>query len=331
MSKSTIAKYIPAWNKFTAWLLQYNIANPFSVDPNVIALYITFLIQEAEGKHIGPGNIDTAMSAIQFYYEQAGKTKFDTPFISRLKSAAGRLLQPKKSQCEPLDSSDLLRMLKTHLKPQCSLHVRMHLTVFLLMFIGLLRFSDAQQIIVHQECLRFIHNPARVLLGVLLFIPFSKTDQSGDGAWVAIGATGKEFCPVALLQRLLIIGKYQTSSKDNLFVGPLLRPVREFFRPNHHFKLAQTTSTISIKPLNYSAFRASLLALGTHCNLDKHFGMHSARTGGASMAAELGIDARLVCGLGRWKQGTTFQDTYIKMMHGNMLKFFELTKQIWPY
>lgn len=329
VNPSTFSKYKPAWQAFQLWLLSYSISDPFTAtNATIVSLYVTHLIHSANLRKIGPATIENAISAIKFFMEIAGKPILDSPFITRLRLAAGRLLNPKRSACEPISVTDLYHILSTHLTPNCSLRTRMHLTVFLLMFIGLLRFNDVQQIMVHQDCLRFIYSDSNVLLGCLIFIPFSKTDQSGDGVWIAVGATGKRFCPAKLLSDLLVAGQYCTAPPEGHFAGPLLRPVIGKHKPAR-MQLAVTTSSSPILPLTYPAFRSSLIAFSA-C-LSKHFGLHSFRKGGASTAAALSMDSRLICGLGRWKQGTTFSDTYIKMMHGNMLKFFDLTRQLWPY
>ena len=272
-----------------------------------------------------------AMAAIQFFFQFAGKPPFNQPYITRLRQAAAKLLQPKRSKCEPLSSADMFVILNKHLTSTCSLLIRMHLTVFLLMFLGLLRFSDVQNIIVHKECMRFIYSDSGNLSGVLIFIPFSKTDQAGEGAWIAVGATGGTLCPVRLLSQLITMGKYCTDPQPGMSSGPLLRAVKLAPKPRQ-LVLEFITSPLSqpIKPLHYSAFRSSLLSLAEPC-LDKHFGLHSARSGGASASAAHGIDSRLVCGLGRWQQGTTFADTYVKMLQGNMFKYFEITQKLWPH
>ena len=324
-------KYIPAWNKFATWLSSYNITNLVSVDANIVAAYLSHLFTTAENNSTGDSSIQLATAAIKFRFNSMGlSAPVSSPYIDLLKNSAKRNLRPRRSICEPLSAEDIHKLLLTHLTPNCSLKVRMHLTTLLIMFLGLFRFDDIQHILVHREFLRFIRSPMGAFIGVLIFIPHSKTDQEGEGDWVAIGATHTAFCPVHLLSDLLSVGGYCTDS-STMDVGPLLRAVTHKYRPDR-LVLTQVVSPFSnpIKPLSYSSFRSSILAL---CKpvLIKHIGLHSARSGGASAAAEVGIDSRLVCGLGRWKQGTTFADTYVKMMIGNANKYFQLTKTLWPY
>lgn len=332
-ASSTQQKYLPAWLLFKRWCTSCGVLDPLSVDGTIIAFYLSHLITEAKRKHNGNSAIQLATSAIGYFYSVVGKTApLDVPFVHRMKRAAAKtLLSSRRSQCEPISAADMHTLLFTHLTPTCSLPVRMHLTVFLLMFLGLLRYSDAANILVNFEFLRFIRSSTGRLEGVLLFIPFSKTDQEWKGSWVAIGATHTRFCPVELLSSLLSCGGYNRRGSNTIATGPLLRATVAHRHRPHYYTLAQVTSPIScpIPALSYAQFRSSILRLSSKLKI--HIGLHSARTGGASRAAELGVDSRMVCGLGRWTQGTTYSDSYIKMMAGNMHKYFLLTKQLWPY
>lgn len=330
-SSTMLGKYKPAWTAFGIWLLSYKIQQPLNVDETVIAFYLSYLITTAQNRKTGDYAVKNSLSAIQFYFSLAGKyAPTSSPHIDLLKKSASRILQPNKSRCEPVSAQDVYKVLHKSLTQKCLLRTRMHLTVFLLMFLGLFRFSDVQNILVHRELMRFMYTDSGQLDGVLIFISCSKTDQHWDGSWVAIGATGGNFCPVRLLIKLLDVGKYCRFA-NNKDVGPLLRAVIHRHRPER-YELASISAPFSspIASLSYSAFRESILELAGG-SITKHIGLHSARTGGASTAAEHGIDSRLVCGHGRWQQGTTYADTYIKMMEGNMRKYFDLTRQIWKF
>ena len=335
LAPSTLnTKYIPAWSKYAEWLASYHIRDPISgTTENTVAAYLSHLITVASNRNTGDYAIQMATAAIQFKFNSLGREgPVSSPYIELLKRSASRMLHPSRSCCEPIAAQDLHKMLQTHLTATCSLKVRMHLTVFLIMFLGLFRFDDVKQILVHRDFLRFIPSKSGSGYdGVLFFIPHSKTDQEWKGNWVAIGATHTRYCPVKLLLSLLAAGAYCTFS-NSLDVGPLLRAVAQRHQPNR-LVLAEISAPFSdpIKPLSYSTFRESILCLSLSASITKHIGLHSARIGGASAAAENNIDSRLVCGLGRWKQGTTFADEYIKMMEGNAQKYFKLTKSIWPY
>ena len=330
LALSTTDKYYHAWERFKSWLSKYNIFNPYQANDQMVAFYLAYLINYAETQSIGCSLIYVAVAAISHFFRSGGHSPPQSYFCQQLQKSAERILQPTPSRCEPISASELHRVLVKFLNNTCSLKIRMHLTVFLLMFVGLLRFDDAQKILVHRDLLQFItisdSNPN--IDGMLIFIPCSKTDQVWTGAWVAVGATHGPFCPVRLIQELLYQGKYirYHHSQD---VGPLLRGVR--WR-GERFSLQEFTAPFSrpISPLSYTTFAESIQSLVKDAT-GKHVGLHSARKGGASHSRELSIDCRLVCGLGRWKQGTTYADTYIKMMDGNMRKYFGVTREIWKF
>ena len=147
------------------------------------------------------------------------------PWCSRIIEAAHRHLLASKSPRQPLTVENMYKVLYYHfcgegMQFNC-FRTTMHLTVLLLAFVGLLRYSDLSNILVHQDLLRFVpcmDEPSRDD-GVLIFLPHSKTDQAWSGSWVAIGATGGAFCPVGLLKALIRLGGLHHHPTD---CGPLL-------------------------------------------------------------------------------------------------------------
>lgn len=119
---------------------------------------------------------------------------------------------------------------------------------------------------------------------VVLWIPHSKTDQSGKGERVTLGATGGRGCPVALTLRYLQV---RPQGK-----GPLLRHVSGL--PLTRFQFA-------------AVFRRCLAEAG----MDPHeFAPHSFRIGAATVAAEAGASDAMLRRLGRWRS-TRFR-TYVR-------------------
>ena len=333
LASSTNDKYVRPWLKFREWLAQYDITEPLTIDAQIVAFYVVHLITSAELRCIGDALVLTALASIAHHFSLAGLAPpTNSPHLTLLRRAAKRTLQPLRSLCEPISSVDLYIVLVKFLTPTCDLRDRMHLTCFLLMFLGLFRFSDIQSILVHKDLFQFIRKSESdpTIDGMLIFIPCSKTDQYWLGAWVAVGATGGVFCPVRLVMDLFRLGGYVVDS-STVDVGPLLRATQLRHHPQRYV-LKQRTAPLSapIQPLSYAAYRQNVQSLVFRATA-KHVGMHAARSGGASLAAELNIDSRLVCGLGRWKLGNTFADIYIRMMDGNMRKYFQLTRTLWPH
>lgn len=331
LADNSSAKYQGPWNAYVSWLRSIGISNPLNltvVTDHVIVYYLGHIVATAKERKVGEQVINTTMAAIRYFYINAGlSSPTESPIVFDLRQAVPRMLIDRERQrCVPLTACQLLLVLERFLLPSCNLRVRMHLTIYLLMFVGLFRYSDVAKILVHEELFQFRYKN-NVLIGLLLFIPWSKTDQSHDGAWVAIGATGKTFCPVKLLKTLLQFGQYKTSHPSE-FVGPLLRATA---RHNAN-ALQQITSSFDkpIQPLSYQALLKSIQSMVEEAT-GIHTALHGPRKGGASTAAEIGIESQLICSLGRWKFGNTFEDTYLTMLDGNAQRFFDLTSKIWPY
>ena len=81
-------------------------------------------------------------------------------------------------------------------------------------------------------------------------------------------------------------------------------------------KWLKSNSTFSLreknKPISYSTARTNMLDMFKDLGLDpKNFGLHSARSGGATSAANAGVQERLFKRHGRWKS-TSAKDCYVK-------------------
>lgn len=341
---ATYQKYLAAWGKFKQWLLPG--VNPFdsaSVNGDTVALYFAYLIESCAADNVGPQRVKEASAAISHFFSVANlPSPTELPACSRLYKAAEHILiTGSKLDRAPLTPADVRKVLEFHLTGSCSLRTRMHLTIFLLMFVGLLRVSDAQNILVHDDFLRFI--PAagsaeasglegRTAAGVLIYISHSKTDQAWHGKWIAIGATGGQFCPVRLLQTLLHAGCYVRAHATE-DCGPLLRQVTRS-QARHGEALKQITSPMHtpIAPLGAAAFRASIRAFAAMAGLDKQFNLHSLRIGGTTTAAlDPSIPAETIRQLGRWKSSNTMEGHYIRTLEVQVRGMFTITAKIWPF
>lgn len=228
---STQKKYSAAWHAYVAWFptdLQSKVFDSSVNSDFTTALFLADLFHSSQDASIGPGKFMTTHAAIAHYFHQANlKSPTEGPLCKLMYHAAERHLRGSKLSRDPLTAIDLKQILDQHLTTTCSLRVRMHLTVIVLMFLGCLRFDDACAILVHEDLLQFIpiSSTNSATDGMLIFIPRSKTDQAWSGKWIAIGATNGRYCPVRLIKELLAQGHYITShiSHD---CGPLLRAVR---------------------------------------------------------------------------------------------------------
>ena len=133
----------------------------------------------------------------------------------------------------------------------------------------------------------------------------SKTDQYRDGNEVLIGRTGNETCPVAMLERYMAMANL-TPAEENWLFRPLTAT-----KQGHRLK--------QVGQLTYSrvqeVVREALRRLGEKPD---DYGLHSFRAGGASAAANAGVEDWLFKRHRRWKSENA-KDGYIKDSHGSRL------------
>ena len=262
----------------------------------------------------------------------------DHPWCSRILKAAHKHLHANKLKRQSLSVENMYKVLYYHFWGEglefLNLRTMMHLTVLLLAFLGLFRYSDMSHILVHQDLLRFIPCDDDKFRddGVLIFLPHSKTDQEWSGNWVAIGATGGPFCPVMILRKLLRHGGYCTSHPTD-DCGPLLRAITGHHSSAKGQHLAQVTSSNGrvIPPLSHTTLLKSARTLLVEAGVMMDFGLHSLRSGGASAAYLSDVPRTLLCQHGRWKAGATMEDHYLNTHQVQIQKFFEVTRSFWPY
>ena len=142
------------------------------------------------------------------------------------------------------------------------------LTLIFLGFTGFLRWDDLSRIklcdISFQESF------------VAIFLEPRKNDQYRKGSWVYISKSYSKCCPVLLLKRFLAYRKHS----QNSFL----------FR-----KIAHKGAFLRSQKLSYSRALELVRLLSKDIGLDaQKYGLHSMRSGGASLAAALGVPDRLI-------------------------------------
>ena len=130
------------------------------------------------------------------------------------------------------------------------------------------------------------------------------------GSWVYIAASHSKYCPVHLVRKFLTVGNHQRN--DYLFHGVTVT--------NSGYKLR-------VRRLSYSRalelMRGQLQAIG----LDpKKYGLHSMRSGGASLAAALGVPDRLIMRHRGWRSELS-KNRYINESLGFLLEISRTLKR----
>ena len=331
ITPDTLNTYGRAWSRWCEFMHTLGLT-PLDGDPLLVSLHLAEILEDSLEDQIGASRMQSARSAVNFFYTAAGRVSPTVgPQVALLMRSASRVLTAQPLERDLLPLEGMTRLLEFHVvdSPTCSLRTLMHLTVFLLMYLGLFRFSDAAMFLVHEDLLRFEYKDG-VLDGVMIYICKSKTDQGWVGKWVALGATGTRFCPVRLLQRLLEKGRYVTFHESD-DCGPLLRAVRAV--PGGHV-LSKVTSPMAspISSLSYTAFNTSLKELVTAAGILGHITCHSARISGSTVYYLLpDVELQLVRSLGRWAPACTFDRTYARPLALARDDFFRLTRSVWRF
>jgi hypothetical protein len=203
-------------------------------------------------------------------------------------------------------------LLAVYAGPAASLMDLMHVTAFLVMYAGFLRYDEVAEVCVHSDMLRIFSTHMDI------FIPRSKTDQHWEGKWVSIARVGGNLCPVGLVERLLKAGGYvRTPPLASSDVGPLVRPVVNT-RGQHRLKQYLGTLNQPIMSTSYDRLRQRMRDMCAAAGVTKHITMHSMRIGGITAAAEKGVPDRLLMKHGRWVSEYV-KNHYIRESLQNML------------
>ncbi len=160
ITPGTLSKYAACWVQFKLWLYPATLA---TVDDMVVCLNVSHLLGKQRINSTGHQVVHNDMSAIlASYFGLIGRVS-PTHYRTRLRLTAS---SSSEIHCEAITASELHAVSVFHLTATCSLRVRMHVTVSLLMFVGLLRYDDAACILVHKDLLQFI-SLSRLMPGLM--------------------------------------------------------------------------------------------------------------------------------------------------------------------
>ena len=145
--------------------------------------------------------------------------------------------------------------------------------ILVLSFMGFLRFSDLSNLKRSDFILHNTHMP--------IFIEKSKTDIYTKGGWFHLEKLNSNLCPLDLTKRYFVLAGIDKQCDKYIFRGI------------ENTKNGQKLRKID-KPLSYTNVKGHVIDLPVNIGLDpKKFGLHSLRSGGASAAANLGVNDRL--------------------------------------
>ena len=207
----------------------------------------------------------------------------DNTVVENVRSAAKRILNTAAvNRKEPI-SSDLIREIVSRANLDNPVDLR-NVTMHVLCLTGFFRFDDISRVrrsdIAFHEGFMVIQVQSK---------NESKNDQLRRGNEVVISELSSSACPVSLLKRYL----------DNLRIPPNSRDL--ILKPISNGKgICKLVSPD--KPISYSCIRDGFRRDLKNIGVDPFkFGLHSLRSGGATSAANSGINDRIFQLHGRWK------------------------------
>lgn len=201
------------------------------------------------------------------------------PMVKHALQVAAKLAVPGTVQKLPLNRQDLVTVL-TWLRDRGDFIGCRDAALFIVGWAGMFRCSEL--VAVDWRDVHFVDR------GVMIYVPHSKTDQAGEGAWVFLAESEGSpsiTCPVRALRALQQLGK----GEGPVFTGKL-----------GGARLSKNTVGVRLKK--------ALAAAGVPDS--DLYAAHSLRRGGASYAVKAGVSVRMVQILGRWKSDVVREYLY---------------------
>ncbi len=290
-SAKTVESYSGAWKSWTKWCTQVN-KNQLGQCRETLALYFIHLVQD---NRCSVSKINNHFHGIQWGLVREGVSiAFMTdPWLRMIVEGCRRHTQHRVTKLNPLTALHLEKLIDKFIGKSCVLPDLRDVCFILLSFAGFLRFSEINNLIASD--IEFHDNYFR------LFIQGSKTDIYREGEWVVVAKTGRKTCPYDLLRKYVMESGIDLKSNEYVF-----RPV-SWNRSKQCYFLRGSTLKFSYTRAR-EVFKSKLAAIGED---PSKFGLHSARSGGSSAAANFGVPDRLFKRHGRWKSETA-KDGYIK-------------------
>jgi len=293
---NTTKKYKCYFDKCTRWCQQLPEVVDFPADSSHVILFLVSLIQSGESFSV----IESVVYAIKHFHNLGGlNDPTESVLIGYLLDSAKRICWRPKAKKQPIDI-DHIRKIHVSLKEKgMNLLQQRNFSMIILCFSGFLRYDEAANLKLGD--LVFCDSHLKV------FIEKSKTDQYRVGAWVFIAKVDSEICVTKILQSY--INEANLVNQDEY----LFRAVT-FFKSKQKPALRKKNA-----PISYSTMRSTILSYLKDLGLEERlFGTHSMRRGGATSAANNGVNDRLFQKHGRWKS-VGAKDGYVEDNLNNVL------------
>ena len=286
-ASGTSLSYLRAFNRWKVFARDVLGTSQFPVRPTDCALYLQHILESSNSVSA----INCAFYAFKWVHLLAG---VDSPTLHStvvaVKDGAVRLAsRPATNRKEPLDVNHL-KILASECDQEDLLQLR-NLVMFVIAFSGFLRSSEL--CFIRSRDVEF--NEGFVTINVAK----SKTDQLREGKSIVIAESGSCNCPCTLLKSYMLTAGIIDGSDE--FV----------FRPITSSGCRKRLISVN-KPISYSSYRQSFKKsfASIFPGISK-FSTHSARSGGATLAASSGVSERNLQRHGRWASSTA-KNIYVK-------------------
>jgi integrase len=283
---NTTRSYNTYKRQFHNWCVS-NGRREFPASPVTVAAFLKYLLQ---ARGLAASTITkSAASAIADDYKFAGITSpTRDPLVKAAKVAVRRLAKPEKPKL-PLTPPMVLEIARLASRSPSALEVR-DVFMIVLMMTGMLRESEAVALrygMTEAERDVWIEHvqaeDGSIEEVMYVYVEKSKTDQFRRGHTIVIGKSRNGMvCPISWFKRWVAVR----------------RATAPFLFHHHNSTHGLATSTPC------SRFKYWLGLIGVDAAM---YGSHSARRGGATAAAEAGVEERLIRRHGNWRSDCVYR------------------------
>ena len=262
-----------------------------------MSLYLQYLIDTSNHFSV----VESAFYGIKWAHQTAGlKNPCESDIVRSILDASKRIRTRPIKKKTPVGPDIIKRLFNMYNKPSRTLKDLRLLSMCALAYTGFLRYNELCDI--KAKNISFTEKYLDI------FIEKSKTDCYRKGKNVYISKLSSSFCPVKILQSYLTETGIDMDSDMYIFRS------LSFLKKSNSFVLRSKN-----KKLSYTRARELIReALSNIGCAEKEFGLHSFRSGGATMAAKYGISDRLFKMHGRWKSDQA-KDGYVSEDLNNRL------------
>ena len=286
---NTVKKYIEGYKKWKQWASKFQEICIMPASPAHVALFIASLFQDG----VPYSSIESAFYGISWCHKLCGdRNPTDSSMVKLALQAVKRKQSRAKCPKQPITVECLKTLCRQFGGQKTSLLNLRFVAMSLLAFYGFFRYDELSKIRTKNVSFAEDH--------LVIHVEKSKTDVFREGNKVFIAATKTEICPVEMLKRYFVEAKLNDDPNE-FFI------FRKISSRKKGQRLCATNTKLSYQR-GLSILKQKLSEIGYD---PKAFGLHSFRSGGATLAANSGVPDRIFKRHGRWRSETA-KDMYVQ-------------------